>query len=319
MEEDEYIGTRISSRAWCDLPPELLREIANSLGLFDLLAFRGVCKDWRSASFTASAPIESARDTKPCFLLHNDRDEKTILFNPTTNKNYNINIPELKEATCLASTQGWLLVSQKGHVFFFCPFSRAKIVLPPLQESEISPGAAVFTSPPSSIDCVTAIIYKKNDHVLELNVLERGVSSWMKYEYDLKLKQRNFGVVKGATSHDGCFYIMDDKNELLTFTLEDKSFEIYRIVNASKDPNVVSLPFRIKDKCFNSSDLKKQMKLGDDVTISTCASSYFGSDSEIVIKNENIEAMEGSEAQHFKGIWIQPRFFQLPPNYSWSL
>ncbi|MCD7448327.1 hypothetical protein HAX54_040771 [Datura stramonium] len=310
----------VSLRAWCDLPSEILREIANGLGLVDLLGFRGVCKDWRSASFTASALIESACD-KPCFLLHSDRDEKTILFNPSTNKNYTINIPELKESTCLASAQGWLLVSQKGHIFFFCPFSRAKIDLPPLlQESVISPGAAVFTSPPWSVDCVTAIIYEKDNHIMELNVLERGgSSSWMKYEYDCKMEQKNFSVVKGATSHDGCFYFMGDKNKLLTFTLKDKRFELYTIVYESKNPNVECLPFRFKEKCFSRNDLKKQMNLGDDVAISTCGTSYSGSDSEILIKNENIEAMEGTEAQHFKGVWIQPRFFQLPPNYSWSL
>ncbi|PHT86245.1 hypothetical protein T459_08351 [Capsicum annuum] len=314
-----YIGTRNSSRAWCDLHSELLIEIANNLGLFDLLGFRGVCKGWRAASFSASATIESASGMKPCFLLHNDHDEKTVLFNPTTNKNYTINIPELKEATCLASTQGWLLVSQKGHIFFFCPFSRAKIDLPPLHKSEISPGTAVFTSPPLSNDCTTAIIYKNNDQILELDVLERGVSSWIKYEYDLKVKMSSFGVVKGVTSHDGCFYILDDKNKLLTFTLEDKSFETYTIVEG-KHPNSETLPFRYKEKCFTKSDLKKQMNLGDDVAIFICGASYFGGTSEILIKNENVEAsMEGIEGQHYKGVWIQPRFFQLPPNYSWSL
>lgn len=224
----------------------------------------------------------------------------------------------MKEATCLASTQGWLLLHQKGSIFFFCPFSRAKIDLPPLQDPEITPAAAVFTSPPSSIDCVAGIIYKKNDQIMELNVLERGISTWMKYEFDLKLNGRGFGDAKCATSHDGCLYFLDDYKKLLTFTLKDKSFEVYTIVDRSKDPSVESLPFKYKEKCFGRSNLKKQMNLGDDVTISTCGASYFGSDSEILIKNENIEAMEGTEAQHFKGIWIQPRFFQLPPNYSWS-
>ncbi|XP_006366381.1 F-box protein At4g00893-like [Solanum tuberosum] len=320
MEEEEYIRTRISSRAWCDLHPELLNEIAESLGIIDLLGFRGVCKDWRSASFTASASIEStSRDSKLYFLLHNDRDENTILFNPTTNKNYTINIPELKEATCLASTQGWLLISQRGNLFFFCPFSRVKIDLPPIQGLENTPAAAAFTSPPSSIDCVTAIIYKKNDDIVEVNVLERGASMWIKYEYDLKLNQKSFGEAKCATFQQGCLYLMDGFKKLLTFTLEDKSFEMFLVIEQSKDSNLETLSFRYKDKLFSRSNLKKQMNLGDDVTITTCGATYFGSDLEVLIHNENIEAMEGTNAQHFKGIWIQPRFFQLPPNYSWSL
>ncbi|TMX01115.1 hypothetical protein EJD97_025103, partial [Solanum chilense] len=315
-----YIRTRIPSRTWCDLYPELLSEIAESLGIIDLLGFRGVCKDWRSASSTASASIESTSlNSKLCFLLHNDRDENTILFNPATNKNYTINIPELKGATCLASTQGWLLLSQRGNIFFFCPFSRVKIDLPPIQGLENTPAVAAFTSPPSSTDCVTAIIYKKNDDLVEVNVLERGASMWTKYDYDLKFYQKSFGDAKCATFQQGCLYMMDSFKKLLTFRLEDKRFEMFIIVDhtTNRDQNMETLSFRYKDKHFSRSNLKKQMNLGDDVTITTCGASYFGRDVEVLIHNENIEAMEGTNAQHFKGIWIQPRYFQLPPNYSW--
>lgn len=66
----------------------------------------------------------------------------------------------------------------------------------------------------------------------------------------LKLKQRAFGVVKGATFLDVCFYFTDNKKEVLTFTFEDKSTEIYTIVKESKDPNMENLPFKYKEKRF---------------------------------------------------------------------
>ncbi|XP_009628608.1 F-box protein At4g00893-like [Nicotiana tomentosiformis] len=220
----------LSSRSWRDLPSELLKEIADSFGITDLLAFRGVCTNWRSASFSATAAIESVPDTHPYFLLYDDEDEESIHFNPTNDRTYSLIIPELKEATCLASSHGWLLLSQKGLIFFFSPFSRARIDLTLFQESEISKGSAVFTSPPMSK---------------------------VKYEYDLSL--RFFGGVKGATFADGCFQILDEIDKMITFDLESKSFEFYRLVKERRDPNVESLPFNYKEKCF-SSDFKKRMK-----------------------------------------------------------
>nr|XP_018625131.2 uncharacterized protein LOC104092630 [Nicotiana tomentosiformis] len=309
----------LSARSWRDLPSELLSDIANNLGIFDLLGFRGVCSGWRSSSITASAAIESAPDNHPYFLLHSDSDEKCILFNPTTNKQYNINIPELNETTCLASSHGWLLLSQKGLIFFFCPLSRARIDLPSFQESKIFEGAAAFTSPPLSIDCATAIICRKNYRILEVNVLERGVSSWVKYEFDLG--DRFFGMVRGATFADGCFHILDDEDGLVTFDLKNNHFKIYKVVikGGGNYPSAESLQFLYKEKYFRRNGFRKRMKLGKDVTISACAASYAGSDdSVILIKNEEIKAKEEFGTRDFKGIWIQPRFFQLPPNYCWE-
>ncbi|OIS96477.1 f-box protein [Nicotiana attenuata] len=306
----------LSARSWRDLPPEILTEIADNFGIIDLLGFRGVCTNWRSASFLATAAIEYAPDTHPYFLLYNDEDEECILVNPTNDKKYTLNIPELKEATCLASSHSWLLLSQKGLIFFFCPFSHVRIDLPPFQESEISKGSAAFTSSLLSNDCVTALIRRKRHKFLELHVLERGDSAWVKYEYDLSL--RFFCGVKGATFADECFQILDENDKMITFDLGNKSFEYYKIVKERRDPNIESLPFNYKEKCFSKSDFRKRMKLGNDVAISICAAYYAGSgDSVIFVKNEKFKAILDYDAQEFKGVWIQPRFFQLPPNYSW--
>lgn len=151
----------LSARSQRDLPSELLKEIADNFGIIDLLGFRGVCTNWHSASFSATAAIELAPDTHPYFLLYNDEDEESILFNPTNDRTYTLNIPALKDDTCLGSSHGWLLLSQKGLIFFFCAFSHARIDLSPFQESEISKGSAAFTSPLLSNDCVTALIYRK--------------------------------------------------------------------------------------------------------------------------------------------------------------
>lgn len=150
MREDQIVP-------WADLPPELLSPIANSLGIIDLLSLRGVCKDWRSAPSTASAEIESLPSTKPWFILY-EETENCTLYNPNVKKIYNINFPELMDTTCLALNQGWLLLFQEGSIFFFCPFSRARIDLTQFPHQEMSDHIAAFSCPPTSLDCIVSII-----------------------------------------------------------------------------------------------------------------------------------------------------------------
>ncbi|XP_019164392.1 PREDICTED: F-box/kelch-repeat protein At1g57790-like isoform X2 [Ipomoea nil] len=309
-------------RRWSDLPPELLSKIANCLGCFDLLRFRFVCKDWHFASLTASASVESSPGRKPCFLLHGESAENCILYSQVEKKKYMINIPELREATCLASNQGWLLLFQQGVIFFFCPFSGSRIDLPAFPqagaEKEFSGHVGAFSSPPTSPDCTVAVICRKSEHRVEMNVLDRKSSEWTKHEYSHF--RGYFRTIKCATCHDGVFYFIDDTHKVLTFSAGTGIWKIYRIVDSSEETEADSLPFVHMDKYFSASELKKKMELGDDVSIVTCAASLPGSRHEIIINNENIDAMEGAETQQqLKGIWIQPRFFQIPPEYTWSL
>ena len=67
-EEDERIISNTTGKQWCDLPYQLLSRIADGLGLIDLLSFRAVCNDWRSASSEASAKVESMQ-RDPWFLI----------------------------------------------------------------------------------------------------------------------------------------------------------------------------------------------------------------------------------------------------------
>lgn len=311
---------KVSVRPWSDLPPELLAKIANCLEFFDLLRFRFVCKDWRSASSSASASIESSPGRKPCLLLHGDTADNCILYSQMEKKKYTINIPELREATCLASNQGWLLLFQQGRIYFFCPFSGSRIDLPVFPHEEFSGHVGAFSAPPTSPDCTVAVINRRNDHRLEINVLDRKSSFWTKHEYSHF--RGGFRTIKCATCHDGVFYFVDNTQKTLTFSTGQRSWKMYRIVDSSEVSESGPLPFAHTDNYFSKSELKKKMDLGDHVSIVTCAASIPGSKYEIVINNENIDAMEGDEGaepQRFKGIWIQPRFFHIPSDYTWSL
>ncbi|XP_022642981.1 F-box/kelch-repeat protein At1g57790-like [Vigna radiata var. radiata] len=137
---------------WSDLPGDLLSQIANGLGLIDFLSFRCVCKDWNTASLKVS-PYDRSVLCDPWFLMYGGEGSKCSVLSHQ-NKCYSINLPELDGARCLASYEGWLLLFGEGSLFFFCPFSRAKIELPNCPLTDASEHVAAFSAPPTSEDCI---------------------------------------------------------------------------------------------------------------------------------------------------------------------
>ncbi|KAK9281501.1 hypothetical protein L1049_004404 [Liquidambar formosana] len=178
MDKSHKINGKVATiRDWSDIPSDILSSIGDRLGLIELLSFRSACKDWRSSSSSASACIESFPNHKPWFLLYGENSQ-CLLYNQS-NERYTMDIPELQGgATCIASKHGWLLLFQEGMIFFFCPFSRAKIGLPQFPCSELSDHVAAFSSPPTSEDCIVSVIHRIDDHKLEVNVIHRGDNTW---------------------------------------------------------------------------------------------------------------------------------------------
>ncbi|XP_039003816.1 F-box protein At4g12382-like [Hibiscus syriacus] len=195
---------RVAVRGWGDLPNELLPAIAERLGLIDLLCFRGVCKDWNSASSAASAEIEALTDLEPWFLVYGENNSSRCTLVTGSGERYSITIPEMEGATCLASSQGWLLLFRQGSLFFFCPFSRTTIELPvpcQLAHGESSDHVAVLSAPPTSDDCDVCIICRiERRQDLELYVIHRGANSWTNHKlYSFPSR------IECAAYHDGVF------------------------------------------------------------------------------------------------------------------
>ncbi|KAF7148537.1 hypothetical protein RHSIM_Rhsim03G0050700 [Rhododendron simsii] len=81
----------------------------------------------------------------------------------------------------------------------------------------------------------------------------------------------------------------------------------------SKVLGTVILPFYCnKSYLLGNGILKTWLCLGEDVSISTCGT-YHG---DTIVHNENIEASKVGETRKLKGMWIHPRFLQVPPNQS---
>ncbi|KAK8654301.1 hypothetical protein V6N13_128272 [Hibiscus sabdariffa] len=306
---------QVAAREWGDLPSELLPSIADRLGLIELLRFRGVCKDWNSASSTASAEIEALPDSKPWFLLYGENNDSQCTLVTGSGKQYSITIPEMDGATCLASSQGWLLLFREGSMFFFCPFSRAKIELPvpcQLAHRDFSEHAAVLSAPPTSKDCVVSIICRAEQREdLELYLIHRGANSWSKHKLDSFPNK-----IEHAAYHNGVFYYFDNTNLMVCFSLEDRSITFGK-VRYPESPKERCLPLR-----FSSSREKREMKkrlesvLGEDeCPVSTCGTIVPCHPADTMIPYENTG--KAREPGTRKGVWFQPRFHQIDEKQSW--
>ncbi|KAB2632339.1 hypothetical protein D8674_028586 [Pyrus ussuriensis x Pyrus communis] len=181
-------------QSWPDLPPELLSIIADRLCLIELVRFHSYCKAWNSASSANSARIGSALDFKPWFLLYGTGDEKLDSGQQSKlvadcGTKFNMSLPELDGATCLASHQGWLLLFKEGQ----CGSNSSMFVFH-------------FTV------CVTDHI---NDDELEVNVLRRGANTWV--QVNIRSTRGMISTIECTAyrTHKQRFHFLDRKDGLL--------------------------------------------------------------------------------------------------------
>ncbi|KAE8009621.1 hypothetical protein FH972_006049 [Carpinus fangiana] len=311
----------MENRKWSDVPLELLALMAENLGIIALLSFRCVCKDWNFASATASAQRESSKEA--WFLVYGESTTCECLLVSNSGEKHSINIPELmgSSTTCLASTKGWLLLFQNGgSIFFFCPFSRAKIHLPKLPFSEITNHVATFSSPPTSENCVVAVISRScESEELELNMLQRGADEWTNHTTSWPLSL--LGALKGAAFYEGCFSFFDGVDKVVRFCVESQDWGFFRLGPVPREKLAADVKGRLqifpRREQFASMGMDRRLGLSEDVSISTCGTqgSLYGINE--VVFCETIDATESSKTRYLKGVWIQPRFFQVSPTHSW--
>ncbi|RVX20525.1 hypothetical protein CK203_002786 [Vitis vinifera] len=306
------------ARPWSDLPSDLLTLIALRLTIIELLCFRRICKHWYAASLTASAQIESAPNQKPWLLLRGN-GSKCLLYKESIG-HYYLDIPEMSGATCIASYQGWLLLFRAASIFFLCPFSSAKIALPHFPHSQLSDHVAAFSSPPTSPDCIVSVIGRSDAMNLELHLLHRGDKKWTKYT--LMYHINHFKTITCATYHNGDFYYLDTGTGALTFNVKNKSGTRYQVIRAKKGGNWLGsercLPFSPCRDYFEQNKMKKLLGLTENVSITTCGTLVELDDLNCFIRNESIQSSQKSEdCIKLRGIWIHPRFFQIPCDQRW--
>ncbi|PWA68974.1 UDP-Glycosyltransferase superfamily protein [Artemisia annua] len=236
-------------RSWADLPTNILSSIADRLEIIELLSFRGTCKDFRRASCYASARIESCRI--PLILAHHPYDiRKCFIYTQQRSNPYIIDLPELKACMFLASYQGWLLVfkPKQRSIFFFAPFSRAKILLPDFPINQIQHHATAFSALPTSAHCIVSI---RTPH--EVFVISKGQTTWARHEVPNDISclwpatTTTTMTCAGFDRKTQTFYYLDNWKCVLKFSIKDCKVANHPVNDIVKDIHD-ALPFRyIKD------------------------------------------------------------------------
>ncbi|XP_027338150.1 F-box/kelch-repeat protein At1g57790-like [Abrus precatorius] len=303
---------------WSNLPYDLLSRIARDLELIDFLSFRGVCRDWNIAS-SKTSPQDKSRESDLWFLTYGGGEGSQCSLLNNGDKVYSISIPELEGATCLASYDGWLLLFCQGSMFFFCPFSRAKIELPNCPFTELTNHVAAFSSAPTSQDCTVAVISRSHERDLELFVLCRGDNEWGKHTYHSDVLE----TIRAAIFYEEKFHFLDGFDILLTFdAAKTKEWNTYRIVTKPRASTVGVLNYRVRKDYFGKKDIKRKLGLEEDVSISICGTQAPSERCgyKEIIQSESIEATAeataASQSRDLKGIWIRPRY-HVHPDQKW--
>ncbi|XP_027930663.1 F-box protein At4g00893-like [Vigna unguiculata] len=306
------------SGKWSDLPGDLLSKIANGLGLIDFLSFRCVCKDWNTASLKVS-PYDKSVLCDPWFLMYGREGSKCSLLSHQ-NKCYSINLPEIDGATCLASYQGWLLLFGQGSLFFFSPFSRAKIDLPNCPLTDACDHVAAFSAAPTSEECIVVVLNCTIPTELQLFKLCKGKDEWAKSSFS----GHEFRKIETALFYEKKeFHFLDGDNGLITFNASKKSkqWNMYTLsVSTGKSPSSTRLRYTTRKNIFQLKNEQREKGLLEaNDSISTCGTIVPHSSGlcDMIIRSESIEAKTQPQSRHLKGVWIQPRYFPVPSTQTW--
>ncbi|XP_059444713.1 uncharacterized protein LOC132176497 [Corylus avellana] len=233
--------------------------ILRCLCFLDQLSFRGVCKQWRSASqnFPAQYGRSAADDPLWLMISRNSTATKWEFGDPSTSRMFTIDVPDLcRSSTRLVlSNHGWLLVfssEPSPSLFFFNPFSRARIDLPwttdfsgmthmlkfRYRRTIIYDYIPVFalSAPPTSPDCVVYAITYIDEDKIRINFCRRGDSSWSTRRIEDKIPRTKFAPIKNAMVHAGILYWVEKQGEVRAYTQSEKG-EKYRHFKRDSKPS----------------------------------------------------------------------------------
>ncbi|OMP04346.1 hypothetical protein COLO4_09712 [Corchorus olitorius] len=189
----------------CHLPKDVMRIILSYLSVVDYIKFRIVCKCWRLAfnaclaSYDIISQEHPARELPWFLVLKNVKPEtKYSQFYPilyTAGEWGNLSspcvpsrtaIPELCGTRILLSKFGWLLLFDERkfdswEIYFFNPFSKAKIVLPFMDVTKLLWARFDISSPPTSPDCMVLAASCIEPVDVRIDLCRRGSYTWTSY------------------------------------------------------------------------------------------------------------------------------------------
>nr|GEU53850.1 hypothetical protein [Tanacetum cinerariifolium] len=224
-----------------------------------------------------------------------DENEKKIhRFRPWADLPTDIlsNIADRLPIIELLSFGGWLLVFKKGgSVFFFSPFSRAKIDVGKWTPNEVL-------------------------------VVSKGQTAWTRHKVPKTIchswPATTTMSCAGFDHKTQAFYYLDNLKRFLKYSVKDNKGYPHPVNDIAKDIHD-ALPFRyVEDpffeaykshkRCFKTTD-PFQLKVGEHLNLCGCALDNFlrNSPKQLLFPNEFANQRRRNERW---GVWIQPRFYQ---------
>lgn len=227
MPELEETSIDEQIRDWSSLPIELLSLISSSLSPDNFERFCCVCKQWNLVpSLPVPCPTQCPIPRSEWLMLYRGGSKMELsFFHPLYKDTYRMDIPELSGALLRCSKDGWLLMSRGNHsVFFFNPFTKAKIDLPNLPHNYYFYSMS-FSCAPTSSKCMVFGIYASFEYV-KFSIISRGQEEWTcdRFQGEQEFHHSNTNTV----FYNELVYCLSEDGTLGTFNPKDFSWKALR-------------------------------------------------------------------------------------------
>ncbi|KAI6674666.1 hypothetical protein NL676_002572 [Syzygium grande] len=209
------------------------------------------------------------------FYLGTFSGETTHGFlDPVTGHFNVVQIPELEcQVDCLASKDGWLLLSSReiSSIFLFNPITRDRINLP-WRNRLISAGT--FTAAPTSSDCTIFImsmpIHPLNNRIIIDTFTVGSDTNWTRHGFSHV--NPDFDSTWQVVYAAGSLYCMDLKGRVGTFNVKDSTWNVIPCKDKSIKIWKLHLlefngeTFAAKRGCYGSVEELFKLKIADDLS-----------------------------------------------------
>lgn len=191
----------VEQQTWSELPIELIELIMKHLTLRDNVRASVVCKRWNLAALSVRVVNQS-----PCLMYFPKFGNLYEFYDPSRNKTYCIELPELQGSRVCYSKDGWLLQYKPTayRVFFFNPFTRELIKLP---RFELTYQIVAFSCAPTSSNCIVFTVKHVSPTIVAVSTCRPGAAEWTTVNYQNRLPFVS-SIWNKIVSCNGLFYCL---------------------------------------------------------------------------------------------------------------
>ncbi|VVB05883.1 unnamed protein product [Arabis nemorensis] len=214
--------TRRAKENLLDLPYDLLLLVISFLPLKDNIRASTVCKKLQEACVSVRVA-----DKSPWLIYFTKTDDGSYeLYDPSMQKSYNLESPEITGFRVCYSKDGWLLMYNPNtqQLLFFNPFSRDRIPVPSLWMGYDQRMA--FSCAPTSASCllftvVTDVTLKK----ITVKTCSPNAKEWTTTIFRERLPQ-NFDSFERILFANGVFFCLAESGCLSIFCPSSKTWSV---------------------------------------------------------------------------------------------